>query len=126
WRLKERKFHFQEFGRILAELVEQQAQIARHASHIVIKLGIVEEFARRAVLGTQAGGGVAQILAGLAPGGEERIVGGQLAERAAARVDVREQGVAIVQKLPRALMEARIEDELPERTFLLLDGAHDV
>ena len=63
---------------------------------------------------------------GLAPRGKKRIVSGQFAERAAAGVHVGEQGIATIQKLTRTVMDAWIENEFAERTFLLFDGAHDV
>ena len=40
--------------------------------------------------------------------------------------NVSQQGVAIAQKLPGALMDCRIIDEFPQRTFLLFDSAQYV
>src|SRR4029077_9356046 len=118
--------HLQELLGIFTEFVQKQSQISCRAAHIVIELGIFEEFASRAIPGIEVGRSLLQILPGLTPGGEEAVVSGQFAQRAAARAQVREEGIAIIEKLPGAVMEAGIENKFTERTLLLFDGAHDV
>ena len=64
--LENRHLNAQEFLRILAEITDQQPQIARQPGQVVVKLGIGEKFASRCGVVVQLRGRGSQVVAGVA------------------------------------------------------------